>query len=113
MIDSDGSGPPSEAGTLMTTLLESLLADFDHWFSRGGELLSRCPDSVMSAAERQQLAERLEDGRRRLVATRALMTATDQPVAVSLDAMTSWHGLVTEGWRLSARIRRRGDVSGP
>ena len=83
------------------------------WFSRGDELLSRCPDSVMSAAERQQLAERLEDGRRRLVATRALMTATDQPVAVSLDAMTSWHGLVTEVWNLSARIRRRGDVSGP
>jgi len=110
VIDSDGSGPESEAGTLMTSLLESLLADFDHWFSRGDELLSRCPDSVMSAVERQQLAMRLEEGRRRLVATRALITATDQPVAVSLDAMTFWHGLVTEVWGLSARIRRRGDV---
>ena len=110
MIDSDGSGPESEAGTLMSSLLESLLADFDHWFSRGDELLSRCPDSVMSAVERQQLAMRLEEGRRRLVATRALINATDQPVAVSLDAMTSWHGLVTEVWGLSARIRRRGDV---
>ena len=28
----------SEAGVLLDQLLESLLADFDHWFKRGDEL---------------------------------------------------------------------------
>ena len=92
----------------MASLLDSLLDDFDHWFSRGEELLSRCPTDVMGRDEQQALADRLLEAKKSLVATRALVSASPQPMAVSMDAMTPWHGLVTEVWGLAARIGRVG-----
>lgn len=91
----------------MESLLASLLEDFDHWFQRGQELLDRCPDDVLSPAEQLALRERLEQGMKAVAATRALTRASTQPVAVSLEAMTPWHGLVTEIWGLAARLGRR------
>ena len=94
----------SDAGELMSSLLDSLLDDFDHWFNRGEELLARCPNRVMASEDQQRLAERLLEGRQAIAATRALMSAASQPMAVSMDAMTPWHGLVTEVWGLAARL---------
>ncbi len=103
-----GSSPNSDAdaGALMSTLLGSLLDDFDRGFRRGEELLSTCPDSVLSKQERGQLAQRLREGQRALAATRALVDASSQPIAVSMEAMRPWHLLVTEVWQLSARLRK-------
>lgn len=91
----------------MESLLASLLEDFDHWFERGQELLEGCPDDVLSPDEQRALRERLEQGMKAVAATRALTRASTQPVAVSLEAMTPWHGLVTEIWGLAARLGRR------
>ena len=91
----------------MESLLASLLEDFDHWFQRGQELLDRCPDDVLSPDEQLALRERLEQGMKAVAATRALTRASTQPVAVSLEAMTPWHGLVPEIWGLAARLGRR------
>jgi hypothetical protein len=88
----------------MSSLLDSLLNDFEHWFSRGEELLGRCPESVMTDQEQQDFAARLLEGRKAIAATRALVSAATQPMAVSMDAMTPWHGLVTEVWTLAARL---------
>ena len=98
------SSPDSDAGALMSTLLGSLLDDFDSGFRRGEELLGSCPDTVLTEQERHQLAQRLSEGKRGIAATRALLNASDQPVAVSVDALRPWHLLITEVWRLSARL---------
>ena len=93
-----------EAGDLLESLLASLLADFDHWFTRGQALLEQCPDSVLNPEERRELAERLVDGKRSIAATRSLLQASTQPMAVSMGAMSPWHGLVTEVWELAAKL---------
>ena len=94
-----------EAGALLGSLLSSLLDDFDHWFARGEELLNTCPDTVLSEQERRQMALRIVEGKRSIAATRALVGASNEPMAVSMDAMRPWHLLVTEVWQLSARLR--------
>ena len=95
-----------EGGDLLGSLLASLLADFDHWFTRGEALLEQCPDSVLSPGDRLELAERLADGKRSIAATRSLLQASSEPVAVSMKAMAPWHQLVMEVWALSARVSR-------
>ena len=102
-MDSGSLQPSSEAGALLSSLLGSLLDDFDHWFARGEELLSGCPEEVMTSQEQMALAERLAEGKKAIAATRSLVAASAQPMAVSMQAMTPWHGLVTEVWGLAAR----------
>ncbi|MGB1416628.1 MAG: DUF2605 family protein [Synechococcus sp.] len=96
--------PDQEAGELLDHLLGSLLDDFDHWFQRGEELLSCCPESVMTPEDQARFRERLHEGKKAIAATRMLVAAASEPMAVSMEAMTPWHGLVTEVWGLSARV---------
>jgi len=103
-MDSGSLRPSSEAGALLSSLLGSLLDDFDHWFQQGEDLLKECPDEVMSASDQEALAGRLAEGKKAIAATRSLVAASAQPMAVSMEAMTPWHGLVTEVWGLAARL---------
>ena len=96
----------AEAGDLLRSLLASLLTDFDHWFTRGQVILEQCPDNVLSSDDRVALAERLADGKRSIAATRSLLQASSEPVAISMKAMAPWHQLVMEVWALSARVSR-------
>ena len=93
-----------DADALLEHLLDSLLNDFSHWFQRGEELLAVCPDLVMAPQERAQMADRLAEGRKAIAATRALVEASPQAMAVSMEAMAPWHQLVMEVWALAARI---------
>ena len=106
-MDSADSAAKRDAGVLMESLLRSLLDDFDHWFQRGEQLLETCPLSVMGASEQAELRARLQEGRKAVAATRALTAASSQPVAVSMEAMTPWHGLVTEVWGLASKLGRQ------
>ena len=99
-----GESTNREAGALLDELLASLLDDFEHWFQRGEELLHACPDEVMPLEERQHMEERLQDGKKAIAATRSLVAASTQPMAVSMEVMNPWHGLVTEVWALAARF---------
>ena len=99
-----GSSPDSDAGELMSTLLGSLLDDFDGWFDRGETLLCDCPDHVMAEPERLEMAGRLAEARKAISAARTLLAASAQPMAVSMEAMAPWHRLMTEVWSLSARV---------
>ena len=96
----------AEAGEILESLLESLLTDFEYWFTRGYELIEQSSDEVMNFEERQDLSGRLEEGLQAVKAARALTRAAGKPVAVSMKAMAPWHGLVTEVWGLSARLNR-------
>ena len=85
----------SEAGILLDQLLESLLADFDHWFQRGDELLRCCPDDVMGKTERDLLAARFNRGQegdhghtvlsQRLISTDGGVNGCDEPLAWPCD----------------------------
>ena len=99
-----GESTNRDAGALLDELLASLLDDFEHWFQRGEALLEACPDAVMSPQERQSMERRLEDGKKAIAATRALVAASTQPMAVSMEVMNPWHGLVTEVWALAAKL---------
>ena len=93
-----------EADALLESLLDSLLHDFSHWFNRGEELLAVCPDLVMPLEQRQAMAAWLGEGKKAIAATRALVDASPQAMAVSMEAMAPWHQLATEVWALAARI---------
>ena len=95
-----------EADALLESLLDSLLKDFNHWFHRGEELLKVCPDAVMDRKEREGMAARLEEGLRAIEATRALVQASPEAMAVSMEAMAPWHQLVMEVWALAARVSK-------
>ena len=99
-----GESTNQEAGALLDELLASLLDDFEHWFQRGEELLQACPEEVMPLEERRGMEERLQDGKKAIAATRSLVAASTQPMAVSMEVMNPWHGLVTEVWALAARL---------
>ena len=99
-----GESTNREAGALLDELLSSLLDDFEHWFQRGDELLQACPEDVMPREERQRIEERLHDGKKAIAATRSLVAASTQPMAISMEVMNPWHGLVTEVWALAARL---------
>ena len=105
-MSTDDAPLKHEAGALMESLLTSLLDDFDHWFQQGEQLLDNCPASVVSHDDQLALLDRLREGQRAVAATRALVKASSQSMAVSMEAMTPWHGLVTEVWGLAARIGR-------
>ena len=96
----------ADAGDILESLLESLLADFEYWFTRGYELIEQSSDEIMTLDERQDLSARLEEGLQAVNAARSLTRAAGKPVAVSMKAMAPWHGLVTEVWGLSARLNR-------
>ena len=93
-----------EADALLESLLDSLLKDFNHWFKRGQELLTACPDSVLTPDERAAMGARIDEGLKAIAATRALVSATPAAMAVSMEAMTPWHQLVIEIWGLAARV---------
>ena len=93
-----------EADELLKSLLDSLLNDFNHWFKRGQELLTACPDSVMTRVEREAMGVRIDEGLKAITATRALVNATPAAMAISMEAMPPWHQLVTEVWVLAARV---------
>ena len=99
-----GESTNREAGPLLDELLSSLLDDFEHWFQRGEELLQACPEEVMPLQERRRMQERLQEGKKAIAATRSLVAASTQPMAVSMEVMNPWHGLVTEVWGLAARL---------
>ena len=93
-----------EACALLDELLASLLDDFEHWFQRGEELLQACPEEVMPLQERRRMQERLQDGKKAIAATRSLVAASTQPMAVSMEVMSPWHGLVSVVGALAARL---------
>jgi hypothetical protein len=99
---------PDPTGPLLEGLLVPLLKDYEETFDRGLVLLEHCPDTVMTAGEREGLRERLEEARRSLAAARALRAASPKPMGLAMETITPWHRLVVEVWTLSASLRAAG-----
>ncbi len=106
----DRSSPAPDSGQLLEELLDSLLADFDHWFHRGLELLELAPASLLPPAELRRLDTALRSGLAELAAARALREASPCPMALDMDAMAPWHQLMLQVWSLSRLLRQAGVV---
>ena len=105
MMDESAAATPAGAAALLDGLLDSLLGDFRFWIARGKVLLDHCPDHVMAQAERQQLANRLDQAERELMAANSLRQATPAPMALEMTTLAPWHQLVLQVWGLSAQLR--------
>ena len=107
------SGPlpaGSPEGALLDGLLNPLMEDFSDWLQRGLVLLQYCPEAVMPAAERQALAESLEQALKDVAAARALRAAISTPMALDMEALAPWHQLVLRVWALASQLRQAGIV---
>ena len=104
-MDPAAAPDPQNAGELLDGLLGSLLGDFRFWIERGAVLLEHCPDEVMPAEARAQLAEQLDLARRELAAATSLRQAAPSPMALEMATLAPWHRLVLEVWGLSAQLR--------
>ena len=104
----DRSFPPPDSSQLLEELLESLLADFEHWFGRGLRLLELAPDSLLPASEQRRLTTALNGALAELAAARALRRASPCPIALDMDAMAPWHRLMLRVWSLSSLMLQAG-----
>ncbi len=104
-MNSSNAPNPEAAGELLDGLLGSLLGDFRFWIERGRVLLAHCPEHVMPAEARAQLADQLEQASRELSAATSLRQAAPSPMALEMATLAPWHRLVLEVWGLSARLR--------
>ena len=72
------------------------------------ETLLRTAALLPAGAERQAMAEELDACSKALVATRSLRAAVPASLALDLQVMAPWHGLVMRCWALAARLRQAG-----
>ncbi|MEA5582961.1 DUF2605 domain-containing protein [Nodularia harveyana UHCC-0300] len=99
----DSSLPGTE---MLKTVLEPLLEDFNHWFTRSRELLETGQLSFMSHQEQSDLLLRVKQAQEELKAATMLFTATDGQVGIEMNTLMPWHRLVTECWNVSMRLHQ-------
>lgn len=94
---------------LLQTILDPLLDDFQHWFSRSLQLLDTEPLPFLSPEQRQDLRDRLSAARQEVTAAQTLFHATGR--GISTGAIVPWHNLITECWQVA--LRARNDIASP
>lgn len=104
------SNPEFDEKELLKTILEPLLEDFVHWFSRSQQLLKNQRLSFLSPQEQQDFLGRVEQAQREVDCAKLLFNATDQQAGVSMEVVTGWHKLVTECWYLAQRYRQEMNI---
>jgi Protein of unknown function (DUF2605) len=100
---SDSNLPGTE---LLKTVLEPLLEDFQHWFTRSRHLLETEQLSFMSHQEQSDLLLRVKQAQNELYTAKMLFAATDKQVGIEMATLMPWHQLVTECWNVAIRFRQ-------
>lgn len=100
MSYSDSSEP-----TLLKTLLEPLLEDFQYWFSRSQTLLETEIIPFMEPEQQADLLARVQQAQQEVNTAMLLLRATDNQVGVETAVLLPWHQLVTECWKVAIRFR--------
>jgi Protein of unknown function (DUF2605) len=96
---------PSEQD-LLKTILQPLLVDFKHWFSRSVSLLEREQISFLSESEQQALLVKVKNAQQEVEASQMLFYATDGQVGIEPSTMLTWHKIVGECWQVAALYRQ-------
>jgi hypothetical protein len=90
---------------LLKTVLEPLLQDFNHWFSRAQNLLESERLTFLSQQEQAQLLQRVKQSQQEVVSAQMLFQATGGEVGIESRILVPWHQLVAECWQISLKWR--------
>ncbi|MBW4475201.1 MAG: DUF2605 domain-containing protein [Stenomitos rutilans HA7619-LM2] len=100
MFNSD----PSDS-TLLRSILEPLLEDFQYWFQRSRLLLETEPLLFLSAEKRADLLARVAVAQQEVSTAQLLFKAMNGQVGIETSVMKPWHDLVAECWQVAVRFR--------
>lgn len=98
---------------LMKAILQPLLDDFQHWFSRSISLLESEKIDFLSEHEQQDLLARVRQAQQLVSASQSLSQATGNQAGVDMSVVMSWHRLVHECWNVSMRFRQQQAQAAP
>ncbi|MBT9311131.1 DUF2605 domain-containing protein [Leptothoe kymatousa] len=107
------SSPNAPETKLMKAVLEPLLNDFQHWFSRSITLLEAETIDFLGEDEQQNLLARVREAQQLVSASQALFQATDSQAGVDVAVVMSWHQLVHECWNVAIRFRQQQAQAAP
>lgn len=91
---------------LIKALLEPLLDDFQHWFSRSQTLLGSERLTFITEAEQQDVLDRVIEAQKSVSVMQSLLSATGGQAGVDMQVLMGWHKLVHECWGLSSQHRQ-------
>jgi hypothetical protein len=99
------SNLPSPEKQLLKTVLEPLLEDFNHWFSRAQILLESEKLPFLSDQEQTEILNRVKQAQAEVGTAQMLFKATDGEVGIEARMLVPWHHLVAQCWDLSMKWR--------
>jgi hypothetical protein len=97
--------PPPEHETLLASVLQPLLKDFQYWFQRSLQMLEQDPIQGLTPEQQAALIDRLRTALAETHTAAALLQATDGQAGVETSKVMAWHGLVAECWAIARRRR--------
>lgn len=98
---------------LMKAVLQPLLDDFQHWFSRSINLLESETIDFLSEHEQQDLLNRVRQAKQLVSVSQSLFQATGSQAGVDMSVVMSWHQLVQECWNVAIRFRQQRAQAAP
>jgi hypothetical protein len=98
--------PNQSDQTLVQSILEPLLDDFQYWFGETQALLDSPRADCLDDADRAELAKQLDNAKQEVSTARTLMLATEGNAGVDVAVVGQWHQLVNKCWKTSRYVRQ-------
>ncbi|MGD1901976.1 MAG: DUF2605 domain-containing protein [Geitlerinemataceae cyanobacterium] len=91
--------------SLLKSVLEPLLDDFQYWFERSRTLLERETIDFLGEEAQADLLARVTQAQEEVSASQMLLEATGCQAGVEMSVLMPWHNLLAECWKVSSRLR--------
>lgn len=98
--------PDKPSGTMVQTVLEPLLDDFQYWFSEAEALLASPKAEALATGEKEALAAQLTAAQKEVATARTLLLATEGQAGVDTAVVMGWHQLVARCWQVARQLRQ-------
>jgi len=91
--------------SMLKSILEPLLEDFQYWFDRSRKLLEREKIEFLGEEAQADLLARVIRAQEEVSTSQMLMKATGCQAGVEMSVLMPWHNLLAECWKVSTRLR--------
>ena len=91
--------------SLLKTVLEPLLEDFQYWFNRSRILLESEEIGFLETEQQADLLARVVQAQQEVSTAQMLLKATEGKAGVQMEVLMPWHNLLTDCWQVSMRNR--------